>query len=394
MRLSLQSFGDAVPQAVLDGFERRKRRRVVAPGLLQHLLTRHPEHQHPAERVAVEHPADEAAGALPAGPPAARELLRRRQGDVAEDGGRHELVHDPELERFPGALDLPGEDDVERGTGADQPRQPLAAAGARQEAKLHLGQTELGLGVVGRDAVGAGEREFEPAAQTRAVNPHDHRLGERRDPAQHLVAIGREAFGFGRRGELDELLDVRAGDEVVGLARKERDRLGTGLGREPLERRVELVLHRPRDDVDGVVGEIERDDRDAILQFASEGRHHRRSRTIAKAMPPCAQMEMRPSCTSRRRISLANVVTMRPPVAPNGWPMAIEPPITLIRSSSISQPFSAQPVKLDSTCAANASCTSISPRSCQAMPARSSAFGTAQTGACSSCHPGSTAATA
>src|SRR5881296_1451076 len=56
-------------------------------------------------------------------------------------------------------------------------------------------------------------------------------------------------------------------------------------------------------------------------------------------MPPCAQIDNSPNCTSRRAISFASVVTMRPPVAPNGWPIAIEPPMTLMMSGLISHPF-------------------------------------------------------
>src|SRR5207245_1931632 len=74
--------------------------------------------------------------------------------------------------------------------------------------------------------------------------------------------------------------------------------------------------------------------------------------------------------------------------------IAMDPPITLMISWSISQPLAAQPWRLESTCAANASWTSTSPRSRHAMPARSSALGTAKIGAWSSCQPGSTAATA
>ena len=51
-----------------------------------------------------------------------------------------------------------------------------------------------------------------------------------------------------------------------------------------------------------------------------------RSSTIAPAIPPAAQMLMSPSRASRRAISLASVVTMRPPVAAQGWPTAIELP--------------------------------------------------------------------
>ena len=42
------------------------------------------------------------------------------------------------------------------------------------------------------------------------------------------------------------------------------------------------------------------------------------SSTSAKPIPPAAQMETSPNWTSRRTISLAMVVMMRAPVAPNG----------------------------------------------------------------------------
>ena len=45
-------------------------------------------------------------------------------------------------------------------------------------------------------------------------------------------------------------------------------------------------------------------------------------------MPPCAQIEIRPNCTSRRAISFDERGHQRAPVAPNGCPIAIEPPIT------------------------------------------------------------------
>ena len=80
---------------------------------------------------------------------------------------------------------------------------------------------------------------------------------------------------------------------------------------------------------------VDRDDGDALL--LDDGEHaHARSSTIAKPIPPWAQMEIRPNCTSRRRISLASVVTIRAPVAPKGCPMAIEPPRTLVMSQSTS----------------------------------------------------------
>ena len=46
-------------------------------------------------------------------------------------------------------------------------RDALRAAGAGEQADLDLGQAEPGLGVVGGDAVVAGERELEAAAHAR-----------------------------------------------------------------------------------------------------------------------------------------------------------------------------------------------------------------------------------
>src|SRR5204862_3682997 len=112
LRLTLQPLRDAVPQTVLDGFERRERRRVVAPRLLQDLLAGHAEHQRAAERVAVEQPPDEAARPAPLGLPATGHFPCRGEGDVLEDRARYQLVDDAEPERLGRPLGLAGEDDI------------------------------------------------------------------------------------------------------------------------------------------------------------------------------------------------------------------------------------------------------------------------------------------
>ena len=63
------------------------------------------------------------------------------------------------------------------------PRQPLRAAGARQEAELHLGQRDLR--ARRGDAVVAAERQLEPAAHRHRVDRGDDRLGRRLDRADH-----------------------------------------------------------------------------------------------------------------------------------------------------------------------------------------------------------------
>src|SRR5947209_4932244 len=309
-----------------------------------------------------------------------------------------QLVHDAQTERLLGAFDLAREDDVERRAGANQPGEPLAAARPRENAELHFREAELGQGVMGGHAVTAGEGELEPAAEASAVNPGGDRFGEARHPAQHVLALGREPLGFRGGGEPDELLDIGPGDEVVGLPREEGDGPYGGVLLQRLERREQVLLHGGRNLVDRLVFRIESDDGDTVVgELPGERRprrHQRRSSTMANPMPPCAQIDRRPNCTSRRVISFASVVTSRVPVAPNGWPMAIEPPIMLMMSSLMSQPSAPHPCRFESTCAANASCTSITPSSFHWIPARSSALGTAKMGAWSSCHPGSTAATA
>ena len=90
------------------------------------------------------------------------------------------------------------------------------------------------LAMIGRDAVVAGERQLEPAAETGAVDRRDDRLGQRLDPAHHLLALEAQPLGLGLGGERGELLDVGAGDEGVGLAGDEHHGLrSSASSREP-----------------------------------------------------------------------------------------------------------------------------------------------------------------
>src|SRR5207253_2078887 len=289
--------------------------------------------------------------------PTARHALRGGDGHVLEDGGVYQLIHDAQPERLPGVLDFASEDDVERRPGTDQPGEPLAAAGPRENAELHFREAELGPGVIGGHAVAAGESELKPSAQTCSVDPDGDRLGETGHTPQHVLPLGREPLGFRGRGEPDELLDIGPGYEVLGLPREEGDGPHGGVLLQRLERGEQILLHRGRDLVDRLVFQIESDDGDAVVaELPGERRprrHQRRSSTMANPIPPCAQLDRRRNCTSRRVISFASVVTSRVPVAPNGWPMAIEPPITLMMSSLISQLSAPHPCRFESTCAAN-----------------------------------------
>ena len=104
---------------------------------------------------------------------------------------------------------LAGHAHLDRLLDADQPRQPLRAFGAGNDAEVDLGLPHLRIG--DGDAVVAGHRHFEPAAERGAVQRHDDRLGGVLDALQQVVHVGGAAVAA--PGQLLEPLDVGAGDE-------------------------------------------------------------------------------------------------------------------------------------------------------------------------------------
>ncbi len=274
---------------MLYGVQRRERCGIVATCGREHLTAGLAEHDFAAERIAVEQPADDPSPPRSSGLPTARQAPGSTERDLTQDRGRHELVHEPESEHLGGALDLAGEDDVQCRPRADQAGEALAAAGGGQDPELHLGEAQLGLGVIGGDAVGARQRELESSAQARAMDRGDDRLREARDALEHVLATCGEALRLGGALERDKLLDIGAGDEDVGFTGHEDDRLHFRVAREHLERREEFVLDRLRDLVDGFPGQVECDHRNAVDVVPGEGGtggHQRRSSTIANAIPP------------------------------------------------------------------------------------------------------------
>ena len=128
---------------------------------------------------------------------------------------------------------------VERRSDADQARQALRAAGARQQAELHFGQADLGRGH--RDAVVAAQRHLEPAAERRAVDRGDHRLGRVLDRSSQLgqrSAIDRRLAEFG---------DVGAGDEGAAGADQHDGVTDASAARQPPARRAARRVALPTD---------------------------------------------------------------------------------------------------------------------------------------------------
>jgi hypothetical protein len=80
---------------------------------------------------------------------------------------------------------------------ADQPRQPLRAAGARQHAERDLRQPDLA-GAAPRDAQVRRHRDLQAAAHRVAVQRRDHQLRRVLQPQQRLVGVQAEVVLPGR----------------------------------------------------------------------------------------------------------------------------------------------------------------------------------------------------
>ena len=142
--------------------------------------------------------------------------------------GDHVAVRDLVDETCGGALggvdERAGGDELQGLLDADGPRQPLRAAGTRDDAELDLGQSQL-THVLGGDAVMAAERQFQPAAQRRAVDGRHHRLGRGLDAVDQLRQVGLLHLGL-------EFRDVGPGREEPARPRQDdgfHARVGVGL---------------------------------------------------------------------------------------------------------------------------------------------------------------------
>ena len=90
--------------------------------------------------------------------------------------------------------------------GADQPGQPLRAAGAGEHAELHLGHAEAG--VLRRQPQVAGQRRFQAAAEGDAGHGGDDRAGDGREAVESPAEVVEEPVGVGL-----DLADLGAGGE-------------------------------------------------------------------------------------------------------------------------------------------------------------------------------------
>ena len=178
-------------QADLHRFQCGERRRVVATGLRCSACFRGlPIYQPPSGRGAVEeqNPGGPRFGArrwepppAPAGGRGIRTVRSRMRGAPARPSGRACSALAARSFWPVRIMSSAARAPIRRGSRWQPP-----APG--NQAELHLGKAEQGLGMIGGDAIVAGERQLEAAAEAGAVNRGDDRLGQGLDPAHHFLA--------------------------------------------------------------------------------------------------------------------------------------------------------------------------------------------------------------
>ena len=193
--------------------------------------------------------------------------------------GRDDLVDQPDLERLRRPHVPAGEDEVLGLGRADQPGEPLGAAGARDDPEQDLRLSDAG--VVPGDAEVRGHREFQPAAERVAGDRGDDRLRDAGQLGEGVLEPGRRGGHLaGRHGR--HLLDVGAGREDL-LAAVEDDGAHV-VAAADLERSLaELVLQRPAQRVHRRA--VQPDGRDPVLDLDPDVLHGELPRSCAMPKP-------------------------------------------------------------------------------------------------------------
>ena len=188
---------------------------------------------------------------------AERQLLRIREA-FGERVVARDAVDEAQRERFVRAHMTARQHQVERGLRTNQAA-ALRAARAGQQAERDFGQPELR--ARHREPVMRGERDFEAAAERRAVQRDHDRLRARFDPLAYIRQRR-------RRDRLAELADVGARDEVAAGA-DDQHRPDRVVGLRGVERVGEAAPHLGGQRVDGRM--VDRDDEHLVAPFARDG---------------------------------------------------------------------------------------------------------------------------
>ena len=171
----------------------------------------------------------------------AKICFRMASARVIRSAARNDFVDEPDAIGLLRADHLSGQDELQGAALADQPRQPLRSAAARNESQRDFGLAKFR--VLDGDPDGAGHRRLAAAAERKAIDGCDHRLAEILDEIEHLLSETAGLFGFDRR-DMRELADVGAGDEGFVAGSGQDDAAHRGVVPRILEGRAQVLPGR------------------------------------------------------------------------------------------------------------------------------------------------------
>ena len=184
----------------------------------------------------------------------------------------NDFIDEAELERFDRIDRLGIEDHAQRIVEPDEPRQPLRAARARDDAQRDFGQHEFRRRRC--NAIVAGQREFEPSADRRTVQRGDH-------GNFHALELRPQLAVLGFLGRAGKLVDVRAGEEIVAFTAQDERARGFIGGR--MDQRLRHARAcGGRDGIDGRVVHHE-DEKVAVALQLNDGSIHLMSVSLLKS---------------------------------------------------------------------------------------------------------------
>ena len=247
-------------------------------------------------------------------------------------GGRG-LVHHPLTERVGGPDLLAFGDQTQRLRDTDQPRQPLRATGAGEQADLHLREADAGLRLVGKNPVVTGERQLEAGAECHAVDRRRERFTAGLEPPEDPVQVRTELRRLRRRDAALEhrrhVLDIRAGHEARLPGGDDHTAHGRIRG-QLVDAGFELAQETRGHDVHRAIDDIDQEHRNAVavdgladvlchvpVCLAMPARHTR-SMIVVVPIPAPTHRVTSAVARLRRSSSSSTVPRIIAPVAPSG----------------------------------------------------------------------------
>ncbi|CCK03440.1 hypothetical protein BN129_2103 [Cronobacter sakazakii 701] len=209
--LGLITAGAALLKAGAHHVNNALRRRIVTVGFLMRFLGHHAKQQRAANRACEQTLANRQTARR------GTVLFRQFGSGFQQNRLRHHIIHQPGFQRLTRPQLFARKDHLKRGADANEARQPLRAAGARQQPKLHFRQPEQRFHIIGTDAAVAGKRQLQPAAEARAMNSRHHMHRQRVDLRHDLLALACQRFGLLRALAVGDHVDIRTGDKVIRL---------------------------------------------------------------------------------------------------------------------------------------------------------------------------------